>query len=123
MAKVLLDTSFILSAVRNRLDFYEELANLGHLVLIPKEVISEIRRIKYSSKALRVKEEATLALKLIEYGNYKKISCPGKYVDSGIKNYLKSHSEVVLATVDRDLKKSVKNRKIVIRNKKKLELQ
>ncbi|MDP3966402.1 MAG: hypothetical protein Q8Q04_02640 [archaeon] len=123
MAKVILDTSFILSCVRNKLDFYEELADLGHLVLIPNEVLNELKRIGNSSKSLKVKDETKLALKMILSGNYEEVSCPGKYVDSGIKNYLDLHLEIFLASVDRELRKSVRNRKIVIRNKKKLELQ
>ncbi|PJE81489.1 hypothetical protein COU58_02175 [Candidatus Pacearchaeota archaeon CG10_big_fil_rev_8_21_14_0_10_32_42] len=123
MAKVLLDTSFILTCVRNKVDFYEELLDLGHSVLIPKEVMNELKRIQTSSKALKVRSETELAFKLIRSGNYEEVSCPGKYVDVGIKDYLDKNSEKILATVDKVLKKSVKNRKIVIRNKKKLELQ
>lgn len=123
MANVLLDTSFILGSVRNKLDFFEELLDKGHFVFIPNEVLSEIGRIKTSTKSLKVRSEAELALKMLKSGNYKKISCPGRYPDSGIKNYLKDHPEFVLATMDYDLKKAVRNRKIVIRNRKKLELQ
>ena len=123
MAKVVLDTSFILSCVRNKLDFYEELLDKGHTILIPKEVKLEIKRIRDSTKALKVRDEAVLALKLIKSETYKEVNCPGKYVDTGIKAYLEKNPEFLLATVDKALKKSVRNRKIVIRNLKKLELQ
>ncbi len=123
MTKVLLDTSFILTAIRNKLDFPEELILKGHSIFIPKEVLSEIERIKNSTKSLKVRSEAELALKMIHSEAHKEISCPGKYVDSGIKNFLKDNPDFVLATVDAKLKRSVKNRKIIIRNKKKLELQ
>ena len=123
MANVILDTSFILSCVRNKLDFYEELEEKGHLVFIPKEVVLEIKRIKDSSKSLKVKNEAEVALKIIKSGNYGEVNAPGKYVDAGIKAYLEIHPDFILATVDKGLKKSVRNRKIVIRNRKKLELQ
>ncbi len=123
MAKVLVDTNFILGCVRNKLDFYEELLHKGHSVLIPKQVLLEIERIKNSSKSLKLKDEANLALKIIKSGDYEEVDCPGRYVDVGIKSYLKEKSGVVLGTMDKDLKKSVKNRKMVIRNKKKLELQ
>ena len=103
MAKVILDTSFILTCVRNRLDFFEELFLKGHSVFIPRGVV--------------------FASRILESASYREVDCPGKYADSGIKNYLKEHQEFILATVDSKLKKSVKNRKIVIRNKKKLELQ
>ena len=123
MAKVVLDTSFILSCIRNKLDFYEELEDKGHTILIPKEVKLEIKRIKDSTKSLKVKDDAVLALKLIKSEKHTEIECPGKYVDVGIKNYLEDHPEFLIATVDKKLKKSVRNRKIVIRNLKKLELQ
>jgi len=123
MAKVLLDTSFILSCVRNKLDFHEELLDKGHTILIPKEVKLEIKRIKDSTKSLKVRDDAVLAMKLINSEPHKEVDCPGKYVDVGIKNYLLKNPEYVLATVDKALKKSIQNRKIVIRNLKKLELQ
>ncbi len=123
MANVILDTSFILSSVRNKLDFFEGLSDLGHSVFIPSEVISEIERIGKSTKSLKVRSESELAVKIIKNGKFSKVDCPGKYPDAGIKNYLDLHPDFVLATMDYDLKKSVKNRKIVIRNRKKLELQ
>ena len=123
MSRVLLDTNFILNAIRNRLDFFEELFQRGHQVLIPKEVIFEIERLRDGTKALKFREEADFALKLIKSSDYKEINCPGRYVDRGIKKYCDENSQVVLATMDKELKKSVKNRKMVIRNKKKLELQ
>jgi len=123
MAKVLLDTNFILTCIRNKLDFFEELLMKGHRVVIPKEVIAEIIRLRDGSKALSFREEAELALKIIKSNDYLEVSSPGKYVDSGIFNFMKDNPEYILATLDKRLKKSVRNRKIVIRNKKKLELQ
>lgn len=123
MSKVLLDTNFILNAIRNKLDFFEELFQKGYQVLIPKEVILEIERLRDGSKALKFREEADFALKLIRSSDYKEISCPGRYVDKGIRKYCDENPQVVLGTMDKELKKSVKNRKMVIRNKKKLEFQ
>ena len=123
MARVLLDTNFILYCIANKVDFHEEILMKGHRVVIPKEVIAEIKRLRDGSKALKFRDEANLALKLIAAQDYDEVSCPGKYVDIGIKAFLKNHPRYVLATMDRELKKSVPNRKMVLRNKKKLELQ
>jgi rRNA-processing protein FCF1 len=123
MAKVVLDTNFILNCVANKLDFFEEILMKGHAIQIPVQVIEEIKRLKNSSKAMRFREQADFALKLLELNDYEKISTPGRYVDIGLKNYLEEHPNVILATMDKQLKKSVKNRKLVVRNKKKLELQ
>lgn len=123
MAKVLLDTNFILYSIANKVDFHEELLMKGHRVVIPREVILEIKRLLAGSKALKFREQAELALKLIDSQDYDLVDCPGKYVDIGIKEFLKTHPDYILATMDKELKKSVSNRKIVLRNKKKLELQ
>ncbi len=123
MADVILDTNFVLNCIRNRLDFYDELETRGYSVLIPFEVVEEIKRLRDSNKKLKFKEEADLALKLIESGDHKKVNCPGRYVDVGLKKYLDVHPKVILATMDKDLKRAVHNRKMVIRNRKKLELQ
>ena len=125
MAKVILDTNFILSAIRNKVDFFEEILNKGHIVVISDEVVAEIKRLGEGTKKLKLKfkDEADLALKLLEKSNYEKVSCPGCYVDVGLRAFLKDHPDYILATMDKELKKSVANRKLVLRNKKKLELQ
>ena len=123
MSKVILDTNFVLNCVRNKLDFFEEFLLRGDRVLIPIEVIEEIKRLRDSNKKLKFKEEANLALKMIASNDYEEVSAPGKYVDKGLIKYCEAHPEVVLGTMDKVLKKSVSNRKLVIRNKKKLELQ
>jgi len=123
MAHVILDTNFILTCIRNKIDFYEEFLHRGHHVLIPVEVVSEIKRLREGSKALKFRDEAELSLKLINSQTHEEVSAPGKYVDVGLKKYLEEHPNVILATMDKALKKAVKNRKFVIRNKKKLELQ
>jgi rRNA-processing protein FCF1 len=123
MAEVILDTNFVLTCIRNKLDFYEELGDRGYSVLIPFEVVEEIKRLRDSNKKLKFKEEADLALKIIGAGDHRKVHCPGRYVDVGLKTYLDKHQKVILATMDKDLKRAVHNRKMVIRNRKKLELQ
>ena len=123
MVKVILDTNFILNCVRNKVDFYEELMFRGDVPIFSSQVIEELKRIRDGSKALKFREEANVALKLIDSQEHEEIDMPGRYVDVGIKKYCESHPEVVLATMDKDLKKAVRNRKLVLRNKKKLELQ
>ena len=105
MAKIVLDTNFILECIKNRVDFFEELLVRGHRILIPKEVISEIKRLCDSSKALRFKENATLALRLLESEDFELIDAPGRYVDKGIQKYCSLNPDVILATMDKELKR------------------
>lgn len=121
MRIALLDASFILSCVKNKIDFFEELELGGIGVIIPEGVIKEIEAIKNLKKS-QVKIEADLALKLINAKKLKIIQLKGKTTDNAIIHYAKQNPDIMIATLDREIKKKTKNRKLVIRNKKKLEI-
>ena len=118
--KCLLDTSFILTCVRNKIDFFEQLELEGFKILVPKQVIKEIEAIKNSKKS-EAKIEADLALKLIKAKKSKIIQLKAKTTDNSIINYAKQNQNIIVATLDREIKKKTKNRKLIIRGKKKLE--
>ncbi len=119
--KTLLDTSFILTCIRNKIDFMEELSLQGLEILIPEQVISEIKQISTSKKKFRFRDEAELALRILQKSKFKKIDLKTKNTDNGIMKYSKEH-EVIVATLDRELKRRVKAQRLVIRGKKKLEI-
>ena len=121
MKQVLLDTSFILTSIRNKIDFISELPLKGLSVLVPKQVISEIENIAESKKKLRFREEAKLALKILEKSKTRKIDLKSKNTDNGIVKYSKEHN-VIVATLDREIKKKVQGQRLVIRGKKNLEI-
>ena len=112
MKQIILDTSFILSAVRNKIDIFNEL--LEYNILIPKQVINEIKNQKSSN--------AKLALKILQLNKYNEIDLGKAHVDKLIINYAKKNPKVIVATLDREIKKKVKNSKLVIRGKKQLEV-
>ncbi|MBI2004290.1 hypothetical protein HYS72_02385 [Candidatus Pacearchaeota archaeon] len=120
MKSALLDTNFILTCIKQKIDFFEELEFMGFEILIPDKVIDELKKLKQTS-----------ALKLLEKSNFKKISLTGKNTDNSIINYAKENPEIFVATLDKELQKKLKNksprdhpkgRKIIIRGKKKLEV-
>lgn len=111
MRQVILDTSFIISCIKNKIDFFEELESAGVEILIPEEVIVELKGLKQE-----------LALKLLDKNKFRKIRLNSKIVDKGIINYAKENQKLIVATLDREIKKLVKNQKLVIRNKKKIEI-
>ncbi len=117
----LLDTSFILTCIRNKIDFFEELKLEGTEIIIPEKVIKEIEKIKNSKKS-EAKPEADLALKFIKAKKPKIIQLKGKTTDNAIINYAKQNPGVIIATLDREIKKKTKNHKLLIRSKKKLEI-
>ena len=111
MKSALLDTNFIITCIKQKIDFFEELRFIGFDIIIPDKVIDELKKLKQ-----------TLALKLLEKNNFKKIILIGKDVDNSIINYAKKNPEIIIATLDKELSNKLKNRKIIIRGKKKLEI-
>lgn len=122
MKKVILDTNFILTCIRNKIDFLEEIKFKGMQILIPKQVLKEIKRISNSRKKLRFREEANIALKILEKADIKKIDLESKNVDKGLVKFAEKNKDVIIATLDKALKRKIKTPKLVILSKKKLEV-
>ena len=115
MKQVLLDTNFILTCIKQKIDFFEDLKLRGIEIIIPEQVIGEIHGLSNS------KEEAKIALKLLQKNKFKKADLKTKNVDKGIIKYAKDKT-ILVGTLDREIKKGVKNPKLLIRGKKKLEI-
>lgn len=113
---VLLDTSFILTCIKQKIDFFDELEMEGIEILIPKQVLIELEGL-----AIR-NSNARLALILIREKQPEIIDIKNKNVDRGIIAYSKFHKDIIIASLDREIKKMTKNKKIVIRGKKRLEI-
>jgi rRNA-processing protein FCF1 len=122
MNQILLDTNFIITCIKQKIDFFENLKLMGAQVLIPKQVISEIEMIANSKKKLHFREDAKLSLVLLKKNPFKKIDLGLQDVDKGIKRFANQNSRVIVATLDKELKDSIPNPKLVIRQKKKLEI-
>jgi rRNA-processing protein FCF1 len=111
--QVLLDTNFILTCLKQKIDFFEYLELEGYAILIPDKVISELEKLKKN-----------YALKLLEKEEvkFKKIYLQGKNVDNSIINFARKNPEIVIGTLDREMRKKIRNPKMSVRNKKKLEI-
>lgn len=120
--KVVLDSSFILSAVKNKIDIFEEIPFMGLKIVVPEEVILEIRGVVDSKQKLKERESAELALKILDSNKFESIKLEKKYVDDGLRKFCEEHKDYVVATLDRELKKEIPNYIMVIRGKKKLEI-
>lgn len=122
MNKVLLDTNFILSCIREKVDLFDKLEELGYGVVIPRIVVDELKRISLGNKSSKLRAEAAFALRVLKSEKYEELETGGRYADTGIINYLKTHPNYAVATLDREIKKSVSNSKIVLRARQKLEV-
>lgn len=112
MKQALLDTNFILTCIKQKIDFFDELEKEGIQILIPTQVINEIKNLK--------NQYSGLALKILEKNKFKKIDIGKGHVDKSIINYSRKNPKVIIATLDKEIKESVKNKKLVIRGKKQL---
>jgi len=119
MKYVVLDTNFILSCIRKKIDFTDEIKFMGFKILIPNEVEKELEKISKTGKE-KFKEESKIALKLLEKNHFEKINLNTKNVDNGIVIFARENKEFIVATLDREIKSKIKNQKLVIRGNGKL---
>jgi len=122
MKKVILDTSFILSCVRQKIDFFEQFELMGIEPLVPIQVLEELKRITKSNKKLHFRDDAKVSLEVLKKGNFKEIKFKQNSVDKGIKKFADLHEGILVATLDEELMNKISNKKIIIRKGKILEI-
>lgn len=120
MKEVILDSSFILTCVRQKIDFFEEIKLIGLSIIIPKQVVSEIAKLAKSSDKPDLRADAELALKIIAGQKFRTTGLDGKSVDAGIIKMARADEYLIVATLDRRIKSLIHNHKLVIEGKKKL---
>ena len=118
MKQVILDTNFILTCIKQKIDFLEEISFQGVNVIVPNEVIDELELLKKDKKSAA----AAFALKLLSLNKYEKVSLGTRKVDKGLIDYARKNPYVIVATLDEEIKGKLKNYKMVIKGKKKLDI-
>jgi len=112
MNNILLDTNFILTCIKQKIDFFEEL--IGNQILIPEQVINEIKRLDNSN--------SKLALQILDKKPFKKINLGRGHVDKKIVQYVKDNPNIIVATLDKEIQNKINTKKLIIRGKKRLEI-
>ena len=123
--KILLDTNFLLTCAKQKVDFTEL---IGEQVderiewIIPEEVITELNDLS-TRKNMKGKDKdaAKLALALIEKLGYESIKVKNKNVDIGIVDFIRD-KDIALATLDKGLKKRVENTIVTISDKRQIQI-
>jgi rRNA-processing protein FCF1 len=108
--EVLLDGSFMIHAIKNKIDFLDQLAELGFTPKIPREVIQELKDLHENS---RFENRAALGqlLELIEKRNIKKMSFGAGKVDEQLIKFGKQG--IYIATMDSGIRRLVPNKIIL----------
>jgi len=121
--KILLDTNFLITSVKQKIDFNSlanQLFNEKIEWIVPIEVLAELEKISMQKgEKTEDKESAKLALQLV--ADFDNIPLGTNTVDNGIVRYAKNN-QVVIATLDKNLKKRFDNKILTIRGKKSLEI-
>jgi rRNA-processing protein FCF1 len=122
MKYAVLDTNFILSCIRKKIDFFHEIKFMGIKILIPGEVIQELRNLQEEGNK-NVQNEAKIALLMLSKNSFEKIFLNTKNVDNGIVKMAKENKEYIVGTLDKEIKSKIKNAQFIIRGEKNLEIR
>lgn len=120
--EIVLDTNFILTCVKQKIDFVElaeQLTDKKISWIVPQQVLNELGCLKDRvGMKTADKEAATLSFEILQMIKPKIVELGrGPNVDIGIVNYIKG-KDIVLATLDKGLKNRVDNKILTIKGKK-----
>lgn len=107
---IIIDTNFVLACIENKADIFD-LEREGDII-IPREVIDEIEKIKEEGD-LKRRQEAEVAIKIIAKNKEKirAINLGDDYVDRGIDRYIEEKKgDYAIATLDKELIKKLKGK-------------
>ena len=105
--EVLLDSNFIISCLKKKIDFISELEGKGFKILLPREVFQELKDLK-NKVSPTDKAAIEIAIKMFESREIKKTTLGNKSVDLGLIE--KGRNGAYIATLDAAIKREVKNK-------------
>lgn len=125
--KILLDTNFILTCAKEKIDFEsfaDKLFSEKIEWIVPQDVLNELGNLK-DKKGINTldKKAAFVSFEILQRLKPRIVELLGKNpnIDIKIVNYIVD-KDIVLATMDKGLKSRVKNKILSVRGKKSLEL-
>ncbi len=123
--KILLDTNFVVSCVKQKIDFInlaEELFDEKIEWVVLEGVLEELKKIsERAGEKIKDRKAAKFGIEIIKNSDIKIIKSKCKNVDDAIIDYA-ANKKIVIATLDKQLKKRVKNKILTIRKGKTLEI-
>jgi len=119
--EAILDTNFIISCIRKRINFIEQLSEQGFTIKVPFGVIKELKELKKRPKLKNLdKESIDVAFGLFEQNKIRNIKLTGNSVDLGLIKMGKKGKYI--ATLDKDIQKKVPKKIRIISSKRKVEI-
>ncbi len=111
MAKIVLDTNFLLAAVQFRVDAFGQLREFGRSFVVLRPCVSELEEI--SRKKSKPGVYARIALQMIKHRGVKTTRIMERSTDTAILRFAEKHGCMV-ATNDKKLIKRLRNKGIKI---------
>jgi len=108
--QVLLDTNFVVSCVKKKIDFISELEGMGFRVLLPKEVFEEIKDLRLNSD-YETRIAAKVALDILKARKVEGVTIGNKKVDEGLIEFGKRGAYI--ATLDAAIKRAIPNKVVI----------
>src|SRR3989344_212441 len=106
--EALLDTNFIVSCILKKIDFLEELEGMGFKVILPREVLQELKDLKKKRISHDERVAIALAFKLFSSSRrVKKMTMGHNIVDNALIE--KGKEGFYIATLDNGIKRQVPN--------------
>jgi rRNA-processing protein FCF1 len=102
--------------VKQKIDFLSE----PYEFVIAEEVLDEIKNLTKKERG-KEKRAAELSLQIIEKANLQKITLNTRYIDSGLARYAKENN-MIIATLDRGVKKKTNGPVMLIKDKKEIKV-
>ncbi|MBM3234389.1 hypothetical protein FJZ19_04840 [Candidatus Pacearchaeota archaeon] len=124
--KIIVDTNFILTCVKQKIDLFSQLEEIFPLpeIIIPFRVINELESLK-KSREIKIQERGAADVSLQILRKKKpRLENLGENVDNSIVNYALKNKDVVVATLDRGIIRRLKSKAglLTIRNRKRVAL-
>lgn len=104
--EVILDTNFIISCIKKRIDFISQLEEQGFSIRVPLEVFHELKDLR-NSVSHADRGAIDVALDMFSSKKVKKIKLGHNKVDVGLIE--KGKKGIHIATLDREIKRLVPN--------------
>ena len=104
--EAVLDSSFIISCIKKKIPFFEQLKEKGFKIVLPREVEQELKDLRFNV-AHEERTAIDLALELFISQKIKKMTLGKRTVDEGLINLGKKGAYI--ATLDVAIKRSIPN--------------
>ncbi len=118
--EVLLDSNFIVACVKKNIDFMEELAGLGFRVVVPREVVEELKDLRLN---VSHNDRAAIDIALARFASekFEKAKLGKRTVDEGL--IAKGKQGAYIATLDAAIKRVVPNRVTISASQNALQIE